>query len=389
MALTQLVVSDIRTYCCQGDGRKYFIVKVETDAGISGLGEVGIGHWGGAVDQAVKHLREVVVGQDPFATERLWQRMFRGAFFPADKVYACAISAIDIALWDIKGKALGLPVYKLLGGPVRDKVVCYPHVQGHGLDSLLANCREAVAAGWKFLRWHLPTAAEGGGEAGVLAPEDSIALAVEHVAAVREEVGERVNLCIDVHTRLDTPRAIDLCRRLEPYRLFFIEDPLRSENPASYRTLARHVSAPIAAGEQWSSKWAFREVIEEELVSYARIDLGIAGGLTEALKITHWCETHYIDIVPHNPLGPVSAAAGVALCMASTNVAVQEMPKAPGTFATDLFPTQIGWDDGFAFCRDVPGLGVTFDEALAEQRPAPLNGWPPQLRREDGAFTNW
>ena len=386
MATTELAVSDIKTYCCQGDGRKYFIVKVETDAGISGLGEVGIGHWGGAVDQAVKHLRDVVVGQSPFATERLWQHMFRGAFFPADKVYTCAISAIDIALWDIKGKALGLPVYKLLGGPVRDKVVCYPHVQGGDTDSLLANSRAAVAAGWKFLRWHLPTADEGGGQ---LTPEDSIALAVQQVAALREELGERVNLCLDVHTRLDTPRAVDLCRRLEPFHLFFIEDPLRSENPASYRTLARHVSAPIAAGEQWSSKWGFREVIEEELISYARVDLGIAGGLTEALKITHWCETHYIDIVPHNPLGPVSAAAGVALCMASTNVGVQEMPKAPGTFGTDLFPTQIGWEEGYAFCQDVPGLGVTFDEALAEERRAPLNGWPPQLRREDGSFTNW
>ena len=386
MSTTELTVSDIKTYCCHGDGRKYFIVKVETDAGIFGLGEVGIGHWGGAVDQAVEHLRDVVVGQSPFATERLWQHMFRGAFFPADKVYACAISAIDIALWDIKGKALGLPVYKLLGGPVRDKVVCYPHVQGGDTDSLLANSRAAVAAGWKFLRWHLPTADEGGGQ---LTPEDSIALAVQQVTALREELGERVNLCLDVHTRLDTPRAVDLCRRLEPFHLFFIEDPLRSENPASYRTLARHVSAPIAAGEQWSSKWGFREVIEEELISYARIDLGIAGGLTEALKITHWCETHYIDIVPHNPLGPVSAAAGVALCMASTNVGVQEMPRAPGTFGTDLFPAQIGWEEGYAFCEDVPGLGVTFNEELAEERRAPLNGWPPQLRREDGSFTNW
>jgi galactonate dehydratase len=130
-------------------------------------------------------------------------------------------------------------------------------------------------------------------------------------------------------------------------------------------------------------------VIEEELIRYARIDLGIVGGLTEALKIAHWCETHYIDIVPHNPLGPVSAAAGVALCMATSNVGVQEMPRAPGTFATDVFPRQILWEDGYARCRDVPGLGVELDEALAESRPAPLNGWPPQLRRPDGAFTNW
>ena len=381
-------VTGIKTFCCQGDGRKYFIVKVDTDAGIHGLGEAGIANWGGAVDQAVQHLAEVVVGEDPFATERLWQRMYRGSFFPADKVYCCAISAIDIALWDIKGKALGLPVYRLLGGPVRDKVACYPHAQGRNLSALVDNSRALVAAGWKFLRWHLSTDEEEG-RPGLFEPAEAIVAAEEQLAAVRDAVGDEVELCLDVHTRLSTAGAIELCKRLEPYRPFFIEDPLRSENPASYRTLARHVSLPIAAGEQWAGKWAFREVVEEELVNYARIDLCIVGGLTEALKIAHWCETHYIDIVPHNPLGPVSAAAGVALCMASTNVGVQEMPRAPGTVATDLFPAQLDWQDGYASCPETPGLGVEFNEALAETRRAPLNGWPPQLRRRDGAFTNW
>ena len=149
------------------------------------------------------------------------------------------------------------------------------------------------------------------------------------------------------------------------------------------------MSVPIAAGEQWSSKWGFREVIEEELISYARIDLCIAGGITEALKIAHWCETHFIDIVPHNPLGPVSAAAGVALCMSVLNVGVQEMPRAPQTYATDLFPVQLNFEDGYAFPQEVPGLGVEFNESLAEQQQAPLNGWPPELHRRDGAFNNW
>ena len=149
------------------------------------------------------------------------------------------------------------------------------------------------------------------------------------------------------------------------------------------------MSLPIAAGEQWATKWPFREVIEEELINYARIDLCIVGGLTEALKITHWCETHYIDIVPHNPLGPVSAAACVALCMASTNVGVQEMPRRPGSFATDLFPQQIEWEEGYAFNPGRPGLGVDFDEAVAATRQVSARAWPPLLRRNDGAFTNW
>ena len=372
-----------------GDG--YFVVKVETDAGIHGLGEAGIRWWGPSIERAVDHLSELVVGQDPFSTERLWQHMFRGSFFPADSVYTCAISAIDIALWDIKGKALAMPLYKLLGGPVRDRVVCYPHCEGRTTEELVDNCTRAVDEGWKFVRWGLPETGgtqQSEGE-GRLEPVESIRIAEEQMARVREAVGPEVQICLDVHTRLDTAHVVSLCRDLEPYKPFFIEDPLRAENPGSYRALARQVRLPIAAGEQWASKWSFREVIEEELISYARIDLCIVGGLTEALKITHWCETHYIDIAPHNPLGPVSAAACVALCMASANVGVQEMPRKPGTVDTDLFPEQVEWRNGYAFATDSPGLGVVMDETVAESRPAKPGGWPPLLRRNDGAFTNW
>jgi len=385
-------VTNIKSYPVKDDERGYFIVKVETDEGIYGLGEIGIRNWSGAIEKAIEHLSQIVIGEDPFSTERLWQHMYRGGFFPADKVYSCAISAIDIALWDIKGKFLNMPVYKLLGGPVRDKVVCYPHAQGPTIDTLVENCVRHVAEGWKFVRWGQPETYpqfEQQGT-GLLEPVESIRIAEEQMARVREAVGPDIQICFDVHTRLDTAHVVQMCKALEPYRPYFIEDPLRSENPGSYRTLARHVSLPIAAGEQWASKWAFREVIEEELINYARIDLCIVGGITEALKITHWAETHYIDIVPHNPLGPISAAACVNLCMASTNVGVQEMPRRPGSFATDLFPTQIGWEDGYAFVApDTAGLGVDFDEAFAEAHRADLTGWTPQLRRNDGAFTNW
>ena len=374
------------------DGRVYYIIKVETDAGIYGLGEVGIRNWGGAIGKAIEHLSEIVIGEDPFSTEKLWQYMFRGGFFPADKVYSCAISAIDIALWDIKAKALEMPLYKLLGGPVRDKVICYPHTQGDTVADLLDNCKRHIEDGWKFVRWHQPETGPSSvyvNNMNTLEPIDSVRLAEEQIATIREAIGPDIQICFDMHTRLDTAHAVALCKAVEPYRPFFMEDPLRSENPASYRTLARHVSLPIAAGEQWATKWPFREVIEEELINYARIDLCIVGGITEALKITHWAETHYIDIVPHNPLGPVSAAACVALCMASTNVGVQEMPRRPGSYATDLFPKQIEWEGGYAWCPDEPGMGVDFNEELAVNSIVDPTGWPPQLRRNDGSFTNW
>ena len=374
------------------DGRVYYIVKVETDSGIYGLGEVGIRNWGGAIGKAIEHLSEIVIGEDPFSTEILWQYMFRGGIFPADKVYSCAISAIDIALWDIKAKALEMPLYKLLGGPVRDKVVCYPHTQGDTVADLLDNCKRHIEDGWKFVRWHQPETGLSRvyvGNMNTLEPVDSVRLAEEQIGTIREAIGPDIQICFDMHTRLDTAHAVALCKAVEPYRPFFMEDPIRSENPASYRTLARHVSLPIAAGEQWATKWPFREVIEEELINYARIDLCIVGGITEALKITHWAETHYIDIVPHNPLGPVSAAACVALCMASTNVGVQEMPRKPGSYATDLFPKQIEWEGGYAWCPDEPGMGVDFNEELAINKIVDPTGWPPQLRRNDGSFTNW
>ena len=306
--------------------------------------------------------------------------MFRGGFFPADKVYCCAISAIDIALWDIKGKALNMPTYKLLGGPVRDKVGCYPHAQGRTNAELVENSVRVVEEGWKFVRWGQPETGgtfEYQGSEGQLEPVVSMRIAEQQMAMVREAVGPDIQLCFDVHTRLDTAHVVAMCKTLEPYRPFFIEDPIRSENPGSYRKLAHHINLPIAAGEQWPSKWAFREVIEEELIDYARIDVCNVGGLTEAMKVAHWCETHYIDLAPHNPLGPVSAAACVAMCMASTNVGVQELPKAPGTLDARLFPAQIDFDDGYAIAPDRPGLGVEIDMEAAESAATRPTGFAP------------
>ena len=278
-----------------------------------------------------------------------------------------------------------------MGGPTREKVVCYAHIQGQTNQILVENALEHVENGWKFLRWHQPETSETDIVENTtrLEPVESMQTCVEQMTMVREAVGPDIQICLDVHTRLDPTHVIQMCKDLEPLKPYFIEDPIRSENFGSYRNLRRQINLPIAAGEQWVSKWSFRQVIEEELIDYARIDLCIVGGLTETLKITHWAETHFIDLVPHNPLGPVSTAACVALCMASTNVGVQEMPREPGTYITDLFTVQIGFEDGYAFCHDTPGLGVEIDMDVAESRAADPHGWLPQLKRNDGAFTNW
>ena len=389
-------ITEIKKYPLSHDGRISLYIEVFTDNGLKGLGEVGVPNMGKTVISAIEHLEKRLIGEDPWESEKLWQIMFRGNFFPPGVIYSSAIAAIDIALWDLKAKSVDMPLYKLLGGAVREKVVCYPHNFGRGTDDLVENCKKTTDEGWKFVRFGLlethdavKTDQTTYKNPGILEPTESVKLTTEQFAKIRDAVGDDINICLDVHTRLDTAHVIDLCKRLEEFNPFFIEDPLRSESPHAYRNLSKHTSLPIAAGEQWSSKWQFRQVIEEDLINYARIDLCIAGGITESKKITNWAETHYIDIVPHNPLGAISAAACVSLCMASTNVGVQEMPRKPNTEGNDIFPVQISWEDGYAWCNDLPGLGIEFDSEAAEKYHTTLDGFSPFLTRNDGAFTNW
>lgn len=378
-------IAGIEAFCVWNGSRNFLFVVVDTDEGIYGVGESGITSRERAVEAAVAHLAELLVGEDPFRIEHWWQVMFRSGFFPAQRIISAAISAIDIALWDIKGKALGVPVYELLGGRVRDRVVCYPHnSQGPGMevDALVESCLATKAAGWKFVRWGLPQ------NGSVLEPRPAVLAALAQLQAVREAVGDEIEICLDVHTRLDLPDTVWLCQEAEQYRPFFIEDPLRCENPDSFKTLRPRTTVPLAAGEQFSSKWEFRQLVEEEWIDYARIDLCIAGGFTEARKIAGWCETHYIKLALHNPLGPVSSAACLQLNLATPNFGVQEQPALPGSFLTDVVPNQPQWEDGYLLPPSGPGLGIEFNREAARARGGEVRQMP-TLRRLDGSFTNW
>ncbi|MFZ4662856.1 MAG: galactonate dehydratase [Caldilineaceae bacterium] len=377
-------ITNIECYPVWGGGRNFLFVVVDTDEGISGVGEAGITGRELAVMGAIEHFKALLIGQDPGRIEHIWQFLFRGGFFPAQRILTSAIAAIDIALWDIKGKALGVPIYELLGGKVRDKVVCYPHNRGHALEvtPLVESCLETKEQGWKFVRWGLPQ------DGNILEPRQAVLMAIKQFHAVREAVGDEIELTFDVHTRLDLPDVIWLCREIESTRPFFIEDPLRCENPNSFKTLRPRVHVPIAAGEQFSSKWEFRELIEEEWIDYARIDLCIAGGITEARKIAGWCETHYIKLAVHNPLGPVSSAACLQLNMATPNFGVQEQPRKPGETLPDVVPVQPTWEDGYLIPTNLPGLGIEFDREAAKKRPF-QQAELPTLQRLDGSFTNW
>jgi L-alanine-DL-glutamate epimerase-like enolase superfamily enzyme len=375
-------ITDIRTYPVWGGSRNYLFVVVETDEGLTGVGEAGITSRELAVIGAIEHFKPLLLGQDANRIEYLWQLLHRGGFFPGGKIICAALSAIDIALWDIQGKARGVPVYQLLGGLARDKVVCYPHNTGATTEALVESCLLTTAEGWKFVRWGIQA------EGDVMENGPAVRLALQQFEAVRKALGNEIEICFDVHTRLDPPAAIQLCRAVEPYRPFFIEDPLRSESPYSLRLVRQQTGVPIAVGEQFATKFEFRQVIEEELTDYARIDLCIVGGITEAKKIAGWCEAHYIQLALHNPLGPVSSAACLHLNLASPNVGVMEQPRRPGTVLTDVVPVQMTWEDGYLLPPTAPGLGVVFDEEAAKRHPFQMQELP-HYRRRDGSFTNW
>jgi galactonate dehydratase len=384
-------ITDVRTIPVFAEHRNinYLITKVETDKGIYGIGESAVTGKECATRGVIEHFRDVLIGEDPRRIDHLWQRMFRGSFFKAGPILGAAISAIDIALWDIKGKSYGVPVWELLGGKCRDGVICYPHVVGDSIESLLADVDRALGQSYKFVRFGIPGFEISGqrGLMGVLEPRQIVRTTIEVTQAVRDHVGPNVEICVDFHTRLDPNEAVRLCKGLEPLEIFFAEDPVRSERPDAYAYVRKHTHVPIAGGEELASKWEFQPLIEGDLIDYIRMDLCIVGGFTEARKIAGWAESHYQYLAPHSPMGPVSLAACVHLDIASPLVGVQELPEVPGA-VSDVFPQQMTFEDGHLVAPTLPGIGVDIDEEAAADHPfqaRPMN----ELRRRDGSVTNW
>jgi len=357
--------------------QSFHIVTVETDQGITGIGE------GGSKDM-VEQCAAMIIGEDPFRTDHLWQMMYRGYFYPAGREKLDALGAIDLALWDIKGKALGVPVYDLLGGASRDHVECYSTgfpQQG----SLKESARACIEAGFRAYRYATADPAKGESFNSHVMVDKTYQDCVE----VREGVGKDGDWALDYHTRLDFPDAVRLSTLIEPLAPYFAEDLLRSENPAVYRELRQHVKVPIAVGEQFGSKWDVNELIEQQLIDYARVTLPNVGGITEYMKIQALCETHYVGLIPHFT-GPVSEAALVHACAAFSGPALMEM-TGDGRHTYPHLPDCYDFRNGKMWPNRRPGLGVTLDtkplqlaaEITERKRTNPM------LERPDGSITNW
>src|SRR5215510_12668507 len=272
------------------------IVTIETEGGLIGIGE-------GGEHSTMEQCAGLIIGQDPFRTQDLWQVMERAYFYPAGREKTHSLGALDVALWDLKGKALGLPVYQLLGGQSRDYVECYSTgYPARGTPKEVA--KACVDAGFRAYR--ISTDSQG----PVVDRFDNVKRVFELCQQVREGVGKDGAWCIDFHTELDMPDAVALANMIEPLRPYFVEDLVRSENPGIYRTLRHQVKVPIAGGEQFGPKWDWNELIEQHLIDYARATIPNVGGITEFQKIAAMCETHYVGLVPHFT-GPISEAAMV------------------------------------------------------------------------------
>ena len=352
------------------------VVTVETDAGLMGIGE-------GGTRDTLEQCADTLIGEDPGRIQHLWQMMYRGWFYPAGREKLHALGALDLALWDLKGKALDAPVYDLLGGLTRDYVECYS--TGYPRQGSLAETAQAcIKAGFRAFRTSV-----GDSPDGVFDARRQIDLAVEKCQVIRDAIGDRGEWSIDFHTRLDLADAVRLCGLLEPLNPLFVEDPLRSENPGTLAALRPQVKAPIAVGEQFGDRWDINELIENHLIDYTRVTLPNVGGITEMVKIAALCETHYVGMIPHFT-GPISVAALVHVMGSQPVPALMEIGGAAPKLPAHLKQAST-FRDGKLWPGDQPGLGVEFDPSGADliseitERSAPI----PMYRRPDGSITNW
>lgn len=382
-------ITAIKSYPVRVGVRNQLLVKVETDEGVYGWGESGLSYREKAVMGVIEHYTQFLLGRDPMNAGALWQEMYRSQYFEGGRVLSAAIAALDIAFHDIKGKALGVPVYQLLGGRHRHSVPAFATTSAPPGEEMISQVRELAAAGWTCVR----LMAAGQENEEIFEPRESIPVTADWVRRAREEVGPEMVLGVEYHHRLSVAEAASFCQKLPRGTIDFLEEAIRDETPSAYESLRRMTEVPFAIGEEFSSKWQFLPYLERDILQFARIDICNVGGFTEAMKVAGWAEAHYVDLMPHNPLGPVCTAASVHLAAAVPNFAWLECRSSPverhlGFNDRTLFPMQLELDGASYPVPDMPGLGVEVDEERLKAATFEYTD-PPLLRRRDGSVTNW
>ncbi len=348
---------------------RYLFVEVVTDEGITGVGESGAWGYLEASEKAVETFKRYLIGQDPRRIEHHWQYLYRCSHFRGAAIMG-ALSAIDIALWDILGKHLGVPCYQLLGGKCRDKARVYCHVYGQTTQELVQGCIDAKANGFTAVGHLTPFLDEARDIPFFKTHADKMHDAVDSVRQYREAVGNEVDLCIEIHRRLTPSEAVVLARGIEPYRPLFYEDPTQPDNLDAMAQIAEKIHIPIATGERIHTIYEFEMLLRRSAVQFVRPDVCMCGGLTHAKKIAALAEAHYVQVVPHNPLSPVSTAACVQLAACIPNFAIQEYPTGEGVPPkSEIVQASLKCEDGFLIVPDAPGIGIELAPDAQQRHP--------------------
>jgi galactonate dehydratase len=369
---------------------RWMLLKIETDEGVTGWGEPVIEGKARTVEAAVHELSDLLIGQDPSRINDLWQAMYRGGFYRGGAILMSAIAGIDQALWDIKGKTLGQPVWQLLGGLVRDRMQAYSWVGGDRPADVVAGIRTLMDIGFTTFKMN------GTEELGIIDTSTKIDAAVERIAEIRSIFGNRIEFGIDFHGRVAAPMAKTLLRELEPYRPLFVEEPVLAEQDEYYRRLAETTAIPLAAGERMYSRFEFKRVFADGGISIAQPDLSHAGGITECVKIASMAEAYDIALAPHCPLGPVALAACLHVDFVSHNAVLQEQSMGihynKGAELLDYVVNKEDFRlrDGYFAPLMKPGLGVEIDEAAVIEASRNAPDWRnPLWRHADGSVAEW
>jgi len=348
---------------------RYLLVKVHTDAGITGIGESGAWGFLEASQAAIEKFGRYLVGQDPLRIEHHWQQMYRTSHFRGAAIMG-GLSAIDIALWDIAGKYFGVPVYQLLGGKTRDKARVYYHVFGDTRQKLVQGVKEAKIQGFTAVGHLTPFLDSPRDVPYFQTHADKIRDAIDAVRQYRDAAGSDMDLCIEIHRRLTPAEAIALAKGIEEFYPFFYEDPILPENFDAMALVAQHISIPIATGERLHSIHEFEMLLQRGAVQYVRPDVCLAGGITHTKKIAALAEARYVNVVPHNPLSPVSTAACLQIAACIPNFALQEYPKGEQEPPkSHMLKKPLDLKDGFLIIPDAPGIGIELADDAQEKAP--------------------
>lgn len=369
---------------------RWLLLRVETDGGFVGWGEPVVEGRVAATQACVHELECYLIGQDPRRIEHIWQTLYRGGFYRGGPVLTSALSGIDQALWDIKGKALGVPVYDLLGGAVRDKMAVYSWIDSDTPEIAARSVKEKMAQGFTTVKMF------GTCATGWIDDRKAINDLLERVQAVRDAAGPDVGIAIDFHGRAHHSMARTLLKELEPLKPLFVEEPVLVENLDAFADLHRRSNIPLATGERSFTRWGFKELLERGCADIIQPDLSHAGGISEVRRIASMAETYDVALAPHCPLGPVALAACLQVDFASINACLQEQSigmaynkgQEIDSYLRD--PAVFAYQNGYVPLLTSPGLGVDVDEEIVRRSQVPDLAWKnPVFHMEDGSVTEW